>query len=442
MTASCVAVPVSLAPMDGREQLLRSQIDACVEGPELAGLLTELAGLHIAAGRMDEAGGLLQQAYAIRMKELTAGCPGSASGTDAVQQSPQQQPEHHHQQQHPSHQQDCQDPLPQQSEQQPQQQHHQHQLEMLQHQLPGSSSEGTDTAEDISPAGPESSSPQQSVAAEDDEAAAGSSRDPVEQQANEQQQQQQPQESEEDEDWDKSDDWEPDLSLLHTANSFERKKQQQQQQQQPTSSATAGSRSAASKADSADWWRPSSSGGSARASSQPRGRGESKCGAASDADSDSGWDLAGVANQPHILEIFGLTRSVKTSHIEEFLLEFMWGGTTANVKWVDDEHALAVFPCAEAAQVLLDSSQKQFKVRPYNKASGAALQIAAEELTPPRSARPKTTTAVARRLISNALGNREVRDKAAERELASLRKANKMDKQQRQQQLSEAWGDD
>lgn len=120
----------------------------------------------------------------------------------------------------------------------------------------------------------------------------------------------------------------------------------------------------------------------------------------------------------------------------------MWGGTTANVKWVDDEHALAVFPCAEAAQVLLDSSQKQFKVRPYNKASGAALQIAAEELTPPRSARPKTTTAVARRLISNALGNREVRDKAAERELASLRKANKMDKQQRQQQLSEAWGDD
>lgn len=86
----------------------------------------------------------------------------------------------------------------------------------------------------------------------------------------------------------------------------------------------------------------------------------------------------GVANQPHILEIFGLTRSVKTSHIEEFLLEFMWGGTTANVKWVDDEHALAVFPCAEAAQVLLDSSQKEFKVRPYNKASGAALQIAAE----------------------------------------------------------------
>jgi hypothetical protein len=85
-----------------------------------------------------------------------------------------------------------------------------------------------------------------------------------------------------------------------------------------------------------------------------------------------------VANQPHIVEIYHLTRSVKTTHIDEFLLEFMWGGTSANVKWVDDEHALAVFPCAEAAQVLLDSSQKEFKVRPYNKASGAALQIAAD----------------------------------------------------------------
>jgi hypothetical protein len=35
--------------MDGREQLLRLQIDTCPEGAELAGLLTELAGLHIAA---------------------------------------------------------------------------------------------------------------------------------------------------------------------------------------------------------------------------------------------------------------------------------------------------------------------------------------------------------------------------------------------------------
>lgn len=35
--------------------------------------------------------------------------------------------------------------------------------------------------------------------------------------------------------------------------------------------------------------------------------------------------------------------------------------------------------------------------------------LCAAELTPPRAARPKTTTAVARRLISNALGNSQVR---------------------------------
>lgn len=64
------------------------------------------------------------------------------------------------------------------------------------------------------------------------------------------------------------------------------------------------------------------------------------------------------------------------------------------------------------------------------------------ELTPPRAARPKTTTAVARRLISNALGNREVRDRAAEKELAALRRANKEERQQRQQGLEAAWADE
>jgi hypothetical protein len=36
----------------------------------------------------------------------------------------------------------------------------------------------------------------------------------------------------------------------------------------------------------------------------------------------------------------------------------------------------------------------------------------------------------------------QVRDKAAERELADMRKAKKVGKQERQQQLNEAWGDD
>jgi hypothetical protein len=78
------------------------------------------------------------------------------------------------------------------------------------------------------------------------------------------------------------------------------------------------------------------------------------------------------------VEIYSLTRAVSTTHLETFLLDYLWGKTAANIKWVDDEHALAVFPCAEAAQVLLESAQRDYKVRPYTKASRAALHIAPE----------------------------------------------------------------
>jgi hypothetical protein len=64
--------------------------------------------------------------------------------------------------------------------------------------------------------------------------------------------------------------------------------------------------------------------------------------------------------------------------LETFLLDYLWGKTGANIKWVDDEHALAVFPSAEAAQTLLESAQRDYKVRPYAKASRAALHIAPE----------------------------------------------------------------
>jgi hypothetical protein len=85
-----------------------------------------------------------------------------------------------------------------------------------------------------------------------------------------------------------------------------------------------------------------------------------------------------AANAPHIVEFHGLTRAVSTTHLETFLLDYVWGTTAANVRWVDDEHALAVFPCAEAAQALLASGQRDYKVRPYHKASRKALHVAPE----------------------------------------------------------------
>jgi hypothetical protein len=186
-----------------------------------------------------------------------------------------------------------------------------------------------------------------------------------------------------------------------------------------------------------------------------------------------------------IVEIYSLTRAVSTSHSETLLLHYPWSKTGANIKWVDDEHALAVFPSAEAAQTQLQSAQLSGTTRFWAcaKASRAALHIAPEgkkkeygwlhgfrnkgsaqctaagsacvqlrslggghlvvvcftvlqhapnresscaqqhawcqphkrtvcpaELMPPHAARLKTTTAVARRLISNALGNSQVRE--------------------------------
>lgn len=257
-------------------------------------------------------------------------------------------------------------------------------------------------------------------------------------------------------DWDASDEWEPDVSCLRSATSFERQRDkpvllqpfQSSPHPQGLSAGFAGSTQPTRLAlsEPSHSVRASSGGGSSRpvssaGGSKPRGRGQSKCGLPS-SDSEDEALLIAAQSQPHIVEIHGLTRSVSTAHLETFLLDYIWGKTAANIKWVDDEHALAVFPCAEAAQVLLESPQRDYKVRPYTKASRAALHISAEELAPPRSFRPKTTTAVARRLISNALGNREVRDKAAEKELAELRKANKEGRKERQQQLDAAWGED
>lgn len=65
------------------------------------------------------------------------------------------------------------------------------------------------------------------------------------------------------------------------------------------------------------------------------------------------------------------------------------------------------------------------------------------ELQPPRAgARPKTTTAVARRLIGNALGvTAAVRCPKAEAELAEARRRKREERRARHQGQAEAWGD-
>ena len=85
-----------------------------------------------------------------------------------------------------------------------------------------------------------------------------------------------------------------------------------------------------------------------------------------------------VRELPHVVELYDLMRQVKTTQLEEFLMEYAWGGVCPTVKWVDDNHALAVFSCREAAEGLLDSNQKSFKVRAYSKACAEAHLLPSE----------------------------------------------------------------
>ncbi len=78
------------------------------------------------------------------------------------------------------------------------------------------------------------------------------------------------------------------------------------------------------------------------------------------------------------MEIFELSRAVKSEDVERFLADFAYLGTTPNLRWVDDEHALAVFPNEDAAQLLLDSKQWKYRVRPYIDASMGALLMPME----------------------------------------------------------------
>lgn len=71
-------------------------------------------------------------------------------------------------------------------------------------------------------------------------------------------------------------------------------------------------------------------------------------------------------------------------------------------------------------------------------ASHAARCMPAKQLAPP-APRPKTSAAVASRLIGSALGMRGGRDKAGEAKLAAQRQENAAQRRLKQAQLAAAW---
>ncbi|KAL4452739.1 hypothetical protein ABPG75_008401 [Micractinium tetrahymenae] len=196
-------------------------------------------------------------------------------------------------------------------------------------------------------------------------------------------------------------------------------------------------------ADAADSWESS-------AAAQPAARRSSRsapCGAAAAAPTSSGGGAEDEGELQfgggHVLEFYDLTPAVRTQHLEGFLERHARGHKAPpTLRWVDDYHAAVICCDPAAARQLLASAAKacgaaEYKLRGYADAGSGTRKLAASELLPPKP-RPKTSAAVARRLIGGAL-NMKLRDRDAEQQLSAARRQQREQRAEREKALDAAW---
>ncbi|XP_030623979.1 R3H and coiled-coil domain-containing protein 1 [Chanos chanos] len=108
----------------------------------------------------------------------------------------------------------------------------------------------------------------------------------------------------------------------------------------------------------------------------------------------------------HVIEIYNFPATFKTDDLLDAFSDYSDGGL--KIKWVDDTHALGVFSSPSAALQALSIQHPLLKTRALSdaskKAKGKALRRA--EFIQPVKERPRTDTAVARRMVTRALGLR------------------------------------
>ncbi|KAM4588261.1 R3H and coiled-coil domain-containing protein 1 [Odontesthes bonariensis] len=108
----------------------------------------------------------------------------------------------------------------------------------------------------------------------------------------------------------------------------------------------------------------------------------------------------------HVIEIYDFPAVLKTDDLFDAFTEYSDGGM--KIKWVDNTHALGVFSSEAAAIHALSISHPLLKARALSegskKAQGKALRRA--EFIQPVKERPRTDSAVARRMVTRALGLR------------------------------------
>ncbi|XP_052756171.1 uncharacterized protein LOC113522268 [Galleria mellonella] len=108
----------------------------------------------------------------------------------------------------------------------------------------------------------------------------------------------------------------------------------------------------------------------------------------------------------HVVEVYDFPSEFKTNDLLSVFSDYK--DTGFEIKWVDDTHALIVFSSAKIAAEVLSSQRQMVRCRPLHAATLESRNKAkkcAEYLQPYRQ-RPETCTALARRLVTGALGMR------------------------------------
>ncbi|KAM9165611.1 R3H and coiled-coil domain-containing protein 1 [Pangshura tecta] len=106
----------------------------------------------------------------------------------------------------------------------------------------------------------------------------------------------------------------------------------------------------------------------------------------------------------HVIEIYDFLPSLKTEHLMEAFSEFHKSGF--KIQWVDDTHALGIFSSLAAASQALGQSYPSLKIRSliHGTRQSKTKALQRPKLLQLAKERPQTDTAVARRLVTRALG--------------------------------------
>ncbi|XP_074020225.1 R3H and coiled-coil domain-containing protein 1 [Numenius arquata] len=106
----------------------------------------------------------------------------------------------------------------------------------------------------------------------------------------------------------------------------------------------------------------------------------------------------------HVTEIYDFSPSLKTENLLEAFADFHESGF--KIQWVDDTHALGIFSSPSAASQALGRRYPSLKIRPLIHATKQSKTKAFQrpKLLHLAKERPQTDTAVAKRLVTRALG--------------------------------------